>query len=218
MKNKSNHKQNEAITSPSLREARGGCKTEFEKMRSAELYCFEDPEILASVEKANTLCVKLSAMTVMSPEYRQTIEELVPSLPKSSTINTPFHCDHGTGIRIGENTFINYDAVMLDGGYITIGNNCKIGPRCQFYTPQHPIDYKEREKPVETCHPITIGDNCWLGGGVTVCPGVTIGPRCIIAAGSVVVRDIPADSLAAGNPAVVKRRTAPSNSPKGENE
>ncbi len=95
---------------------------------------------------------------------------------------------------------------MLDGAMISIGNHCKIGPRCQFFTPQHPIDWQERMQPVETCLPITIGDNCWLGGGVTVLPGVTIGPRCIIAAGSVVVHDIPADSLAAGNPAVVKRK------------
>lgn len=180
-------------------------KTEYEKMRASELYNFEDPEVLASVEKANTLCAQLSSLTIMNKGYRPLIEQLVPGIPASSVINPPFHCDHGTGIRLGHHTFINYDSIMLDGAYITIGNHCKIGPRCQFFTPQHPIDYEERAKPVETCLPITIGDNCWLGGGVTVCPGVTIGPRSIIAAGSVVVRDIPADSLAAGNPAVVKR-------------
>lgn len=179
--------------------------TEFEKMRSEQLYSFVDPECDASVMRANSLCARLQTMTLQSPDYREVIEALVPGLPKSSTINPPFHCDHGHGIKIGHDTFLNYDCVMLDGGLITIGNHCKIGPRCQFYTPQHPIDYEERMKPVETCHPITIGDNCWLGGGVTVCPGVTIGPRCIIAAGSVVAHDIPADSLAAGNPAVVKR-------------
>lgn len=181
-------------------------KTEYEKMRAGELYNFEDAEVLASVDKANRLCATLSQLTLTSPAYRPLIEELVPGIPKSSTINPPFHCDHGTGVKLGEHTFINYDSVMLDGAYITIGSHCKIGPRCQFYTPQHPLDYEERMKPVETCHPITIGDNCWLGGGVTVCPGVTIGPRCIIAAGSVVAHDIPADSLAAGNPAKVKRR------------
>lgn len=180
--------------------------TEFEKMRGKVPYNFEDKDVLKHVVKANKICAKLSNLTVDSPEYRPLIEELVPGLPQSSTINPPFHCDFGHGIKIGERTFINYDAVMLDGGLITIGSNCKIGPRCQFYTPQHPIDYKEREKPIETCLPITIGDNCWLGGGVIVCPGVTIGPRCVIAAGSVVTKDIPADSLAAGNPAVVKRR------------
>lgn len=179
--------------------------TEFEKMRSGQLYRFDDAEVLASVARANELCLQLSRMTLASPDYRSTVEALIPGLPKSSSINPPFHCDHGNGISIGENTFVNYDCIMLDAGRITVGSNCKIGPRCQFFTPQHPIEYKERQMPVETGLPITIGDNCWLGGGVTVCPGVTIGDRCIIAAGSVVVRDIPADSMAAGNPAVVKR-------------
>lgn len=180
--------------------------TEYEKMRSQQLYCFEDPELLASITRSNELCAKLSTMTLSSADYRPTIEALIPGFPKSSAINPPFHCDHGHGITIGEHTFINYDCIMLDGGEIKIGAHCKIGPRCQFLTPQHPIDYKERIKPVETCLPISIGDNCWLGGGVTICPGVTIGPRCIIAAGSVVIRDIPADSMGAGNPAVVKKR------------
>lgn len=179
---------------------------EFERMRSAQLYNFEDAEVLASVTRANTLCLRLSQMTLASPEYRATIEALIPGIPSSSAVNPPFRCDHGNGISIGEHTFINYDCIMLDAGRITIGSNCKIGPRCQFFTPNHPIDYMERRNPVETGLPIRIGNDCWLGGCVTVCPGVTIGDRCIIAAGSVVTRDIPSDSLAAGNPAVVKRR------------
>ena len=91
-------------------------------------------------------------------------------------------------------------------GSSAIINHTLIGPNCQLYTPQHPIDYVERRRPVERGLRIEIGDDCWLGGGVIVCPGVRIGNRCIIAAGSVVTRDIPDDSLAAGNPAVVKRK------------
>ena len=179
--------------------------TEFEKMRSQRLYRFDDEEVQKSAKHANELCVKLSSMTLYSPGYRNLIKELIPSIPESSAVNTPFNCDHGSGIKIGENTFINSGCVMLDGGYVKIGSHCKIGPHCKFFTPQHPVDFEQRRLPVETCFPITIGDDCWLGGGVTVCPGVTIGPRCVIAAGSVVVKDIPADSLAAGNPAVVKK-------------
>lgn len=180
-------------------------KTEYEKMRSQELYYFSDPEIHASLVHAKKVCARLLSMTICDEDYRQVIEELIPGVPQSTTICPPFHCDHGTGIILGENVFMNYDCIMLDGGYIRIGKHTLIGPHCQFYTPQHPMDYVERREEKETAYPITIGEDCWLGGNVVVCPGVTIGNRCIIAAGSVVTKDIPDDSLAAGVPAVVKR-------------
>lgn len=180
-------------------------KTEYEKMRSQELYYFSDPEIHASLVHAKKVCARLRSMTICDDDYRQVIEELIPGIPQSTTICPPFHCDHGTGIILGENVFMNYDCIMLDGGYIRIGKHTLIGPHCQFYTPQHPMDYVERREEKETAYPITIGEDCWLGGNVVVCPGVTIGNRCIIAAGSVVTKDIPDDSLAVGIPAVVKR-------------
>lgn len=180
-------------------------KTEYEKMRSQELYYFSDPEIHASLVHAKKVCARLRSMTIYDEDYRQVIEELIPGIPQSTTICPPFHCDHGTGIILGENVFMNYDCIMLDGGYIRIGKHTLIGPHCQFYTPQHPMDYVERREEKETAYPITIGEDCWLGGNVVVCPGVAIGNRCIIAAGSVVTKDIPDDSLAAGIPAVVKR-------------
>lgn len=180
-------------------------KTEYEKMRSQELYYFSDPEIHASLVHAKKVCARLRSMTIYDEDYRQVIEELIPGIPQSTTICPPFHCDHGTGIILGENVFMNYDCIMLDGGYIRIGKHTLIGPHCQFYTPQHPMDYVKRREEKETAYPITIGEDCWLGGNVVVCPGVTIGNRCIIAAGSVVTKDIPDDSLAAGIPAVVKR-------------
>lgn len=180
-------------------------KTEYEKMRSQELYYFSDPEIHASLVHAKKVCARLRSMTIYDEDYRQVIEELIPGIPQSTTICPPFHCDHGTGIILGENVFMNYDCIMLDGGYIRIGKHTLIGPHCQFYTPQHPMDYVERREEKETAYPITIGEDCWLGGNVVVCPGVAIGNRCIIAAGSVVTKDIPDDSLAAGVPAVVKR-------------
>lgn len=180
-------------------------KTEYEKMRSQELYYFSDPEIHASLVHAKKVCARLRSMTICDEDYRQVIEELIPGIPQSTTICPPFHCDHGTGIILGENVFMNYDCIMLDGGYIRIGKHTLIGPHCQFYTPQHPMDYVERREEKETAYPITIGEDCWLGGNVVVCPGVTIGNRCIIAAGSVVTKDIPDDSLVAGVPAVVKR-------------
>lgn len=175
-------------------------------MRSQELAYFSDPEIQESLRRAKALCAKLQAMSIYDSGYRQLIEELIPNIPSSSAICPPFRCDHGNGIVLGEHVFINYNCTFLDGGFIRIGDHTLIGPNCQLYTPQHPVDYVERREPKETEYPITIGNDCWLGGGVVVCPGVTIGNRCIIAAGSVVVKDIPDDCLAAGNPATVKKR------------
>ena len=180
--------------------------TEFEKMRSEEFYDFTSEECLSSYYRAKHVCARLQTMTTEDEDYRKTIEDLIPGIPESSTVAPPFHCDHGHGIKLGENVFINYNGTMLDGGLITIGSNTQIGPNCQFLTPNHPVDYVERRKPIERCSPITIGEDCWLGGGVTACPGVTIGDRCIIGAGSVVVKDIPADSMAVGNPCRVIRK------------
>ena len=172
--------------------------TEFEKMRSSQLYNFSDPEIFKSLDHAKKLCARLQTVTITDDCYREMIEDLIPGIPEDSVVCPPFHCDHGNGITMGRNVFVNYNCVMLDGGRITIGNNVLIGPNCQIYTPQHPMDYVPRRGTIETAYPVTIGEDTWLCGSVIVCPGVTIG--------SVVTKDIPDDSLAAGNPAVVKRR------------
>lgn len=180
-------------------------KTEMEKMRSEELYDFSDPEISASLDRAKELCLHLNTMTLTSEGYRETLRELIPGIPDSSAVCPPFHCDHGHGIIIGECSFLNYGCTILDGATVTIGHDVKIGPGCQLLTPQHPVDYEARRGTHETSYPIVIGDDTWLGGGVIVCPGVTIGKRCIVAAGSVVIRDVPDDCMVAGNPAVVKK-------------
>lgn len=186
----------------------GTVKTEFEKMRSQEMYHFDGGEILESLIHSKKACARLSMLTIYDDAYREVIEDLIPGFPKSSVICPPFRCDHGNGIIVGENVFVNYNCVMLDGAYIRLEDNVKIGPNCQLYTPHHPVDHVERREVKETAYPITIGEDTWLGGNVTVLPGVNIGKRCIIGAGSVVTRDIPDDCLAAGNPAVVKRRLA----------
>ncbi len=181
--------------------------TELEKMGTGELYDFSSPDIDASIRRAQRRLERFNRTSVDDPEAcRAALEELIPGIPVSATILPPFRCDHGFPIRLGEGVFVNVGATMLDSGGITIGPRTKIGPDCKLYTPQHPLDFEQRRQPVERGLRIEIGEDCWLGGNVTVCPGVKIGDRCIIGAGSVVVRDIPDDSLAAGNPAVVKRK------------
>ena len=180
--------------------------TELEKLHNGLLADYRDEEIQKILKRTKSLLPKFNSIAFRGENYREVLKELIPDIPESSNIVPPFYCDFGTGIHIGEHVFINFNCTMLDNSSISIGNHTLIGPNCQFYCPQHPMNYRERREPKEHAFPIKIGDDCWLGGGVIVCPGVTIGNRCIIAAGSVVIEDIPDDSLAAGNPAKVKRK------------
>lgn len=179
--------------------------TELEKMQSGELYDISSPEFQTSIRHAQR-CLQRFNRADDDAAQRRALEELIPGIPASSTVLPPFHCDHGFPIRLGEGVFVNTGCTFLDGGGITIGARTLIGPDCRLLTPQHPFDYMERRKPVERGLRIEIGEDCWLGGGVTVCPGVKIGSRSIIGAGSVVVHDLPDDVMAAGNPATVKRK------------
>lgn len=115
-------------------------------------------------------------------------------------VEQPFYCDYGYNIKVGDNFYSNYNLVILDEAPVTFGDNVFIAPNCAFYTAGHPIDPVERNKGLEYARPITVGHNVWIGGNVCVLPGVSIGDNCVIGAGSVVVKDIPANSVAAGNP------------------
>lgn len=143
---------------------------------------------------------KLNAITMEDEQYRTLLNQLLPNASAQCMIRPPFFCDYGYNLYIGEGGFINYNCVMLDGAPIRIGNHVLIGPAVQIYTFHHPLDYRER-RTIEICKPVTIGDDCWIGGGAILLPGVTIGPRSVVGAGSVVTKDIPADSIYVGNPA-----------------
>ena len=180
--------------------------TEREKLKNGLMANIQDPELLSLLQRAKALLPRFNACYLHGPDYDQLLRELVPDMGEGSAIAPPFHCDYGLNIHIGKEVFINYDCVFLDGADIHIGDHVLIGPRCQLLTPQHPFDYLERRKPIEASHGIRIGEDCWLGGGVIVCPGVSIGKRCIIGAGSVVTKDIPDDCTAVGNPARIVKR------------
>ena len=131
---------------------------------------------------------------------------LLGGLGAGSWIMPRFQCDYGYLITVGSNSFLNYDAILMDCAPITIGDDVSIGPRAQLLTALHPMtDHEARRQRWETARPISIGDNAWLGGGVIVCAGVTIGADTVVGAGSVVTRDLPGRVFAAGNPCRVIR-------------
>lgn len=175
-------------------------------MRTGELADMSATDLQDSFRHAKKLLAKMRMMCTYDDGYREVLEDLIPGIPQTSVVCPPFHCDHGHGIRLGEHVFVNANCTFLDGGFITIGDHTLVGPNVQIYTPHHPVDFLERRMPKEHSFPVTIGSDCWIGGGVIICPGVTIGDRCIIGAGSVVTRDIPSDSVAVGNPAAVRKK------------
>ena len=180
--------------------------SEKEKMLASELYTASDPELVRERIRVRRDLKRLNNMVYGDdPDYETVLRRILPNCIPDVQVQPPFYCDYGYNIRCGENTFFNFDCVVLDVAPVTIGKNGFFAPKVQLYTAGHPLDHKMRGDMLEYGKPITIGDDCWLGGGVIVCPGVTIGDRVVVAAGSVVAKDIPSDSLAAGNPARVIR-------------
>lgn len=118
-------------------------------------------------------------------------------------IEPPFYFCYGKHISIGEDSYINVNCNFIDDGEITIGKKVMFGPAVTIATVGHPIHPDLREYMYTA--PVKIGDNVWIGGNVTICPGVTIGENSVIGAGSVVIHDVPANCIAAGNPAKVIR-------------
>jgi maltose O-acetyltransferase len=181
--------------------------TEKEKMLSSALYHPMDPELIADRASIKRI---IHRFNTMEPDLVRERHDLIRPWLASPTehfhIEPPFHCDYGYNISIGENSYINYNLTVLDCGKVTIGKNAFIGPNVSIYTPNHTIDANLRNSGVETAFPVTIGDNVWLGGSVTILPGVTIGDNVVIGAGSVVTKDIPSHSVAVGNPCRVVKK------------
>ena len=145
--------------------------------------------------------------TFMTDEERRSrLSEIInaPVYP-TSRIVAPFFCDLGFNIKLGKGVLINYNCTLLDCGEIDIGNNVLIGPGTQIVTAKHPLDHKERRSLATTAHPVTIGDDVWIGAGATILPGITIGDRSVVGAGAVVTKDVPSDVIVVGNPARIMR-------------
>ncbi len=175
--------------------------TQRERMTSGIDYFPLDQELENDRNYAKNLCYDINhTRPSQLKERKEYIKTLMGSLGNDFYIEPPFFCDYGYNIHLGNGFYCNHNLVILDCAEVKIGRNCFIAPHVGLYTACHPIEAAKRNAFIEHAKPITIGDNVWIGGGVTVLPGVTIGDNVIIGAGSVVVKDIPSNVIAVGNP------------------
>ncbi len=177
-----------------------------EKMLNGEYYISWDEELTLEREKAKDLLFEFNnTRPSLRAEREEIIRNMFGGVGKNCWIESPFNCDFGYNITVGDNFYTNTNCCILDCAKVTIGNNVWIGPNVGIYTPNHAFDSKERSDGYERSLPIVIGDNVWIGGGVNIIGGVTIGGNSIIGAGSVVTKDIPSGVIVAGNPAKIIR-------------
>jgi len=188
--------------------------TEKEKMLRGEPYNSMDETLSAERAQARHLFQQLNHLRYGDMDaYDEIREQLFPNAAEDFWVEPPFYCDYGYNIQTGTNVYFNFNSVVLDVCTVTIGSNVMFGPNVQIYTATHPLSASERRKSLESGTPVAIGDDCWIGGSVVICPGVRIGNRCVIGAGSVVTKDIPDGAFAAGNPARIIKDVA--DSPRG---
>lgn len=175
--------------------------TEKQKMLAGELYCATDAQLVAQRQRARRITRLYNSTTEEEIERRsQILHELFGGVGSSIEIEPPFYCDYGSNIYVGDGFYMNFGCVILDCNTVYIGEKVLCGPAVQIYTATHPTDPEIRLSGLELAKPVQIGNNVWIGGGAIICPGVTIGDRTTIAAGSVVVKDIPPGVIAGGNP------------------
>ncbi len=189
---------------------------EWERMVSGRLYNAASPDIAKQHMQGLSRCDKFNRIPVRRMKAKQkALEKLIPSAKgKGLGVFAPLYCEYGVNIHVGNECFMNYNCVLLDISPITLGNSVWLGANVTLATPNHPFiaeercnaDYPDGRHDLEYSEPITIKDGCWICSGATICGGVTIGENSIVAAGAVVTRDIPPNSIAAGVPARVIRQ------------
>ena len=192
--------------------------TELEKCMAGEYYNCHDKVFLQFKEQSKRLLSVYNGLPYSQKQEKQEIlGELLGRVGMNVSVGAPFLCDYGRNIFIGNNVSINMNCTFIDCNEIKIGNNVMIASNVQIYTATHPIELKQRLTPDWTpesgkhfCQafalPVTIGDGCWIGGGVIILPGIKIGEGSVIGAGSVVTKDIPDNCVAVGNPCRVMRK------------
>ena len=197
---------------------------EEDKIMAGILFCPGDPELRKMKLRSHNLCSEYNKTFEDETEKRQElISQIVGEIGEGGFMQGPIFFHYGSHTRIGTHFFGNYNLTVQDDASVTIGNHCNFGPNVTIVTPIHPMLPEERNAMLDKdgnvkrfCYakPVKIGNNCWLGANVVVCSGVTIGDDCVIGAGSVVVKDIPPHTFAAGCPCKVIREITEADSMK----
>ncbi|PTB36416.1 hypothetical protein M441DRAFT_150645 [Trichoderma asperellum CBS 433.97] len=195
-------------------------------MLRGDLYYAFTPDLIQDRKECARACRKLN--TAVEPTRRELAEiwreitrDQTPLPPKAPTeeedeallddypiVEGPLKMDYGYNVSLGKNVFVNANSTWIDTCSITIGARTLMGPGCSFYSGTHPLDHRVRNgtRGPESGKPIVVGEDCWLGGGVTVLAGVTIGKGSVVGAGSVVTKDVPEGVVVVGNPARVLKK------------
>ena len=182
--------------------------TEKEKMLAGITYSAVDQQLLEELNTVKEIIHRYNSISPSATKERLSIlKGLLGHIGDDEIIiNQPFYCDYGKQINVGRRFFANFNLTILDEASVTIGDDCFVGPNVSIYTACHSTDPVERNTRMEWAEHVTIGDNVWIGGSVTILPGVTIGNNVTIGAGSVVTKDIPDNVVAVGNPCKVIKR------------
>lgn len=181
--------------------------TEHYKMVRGKLYNPNNSYLLALRIRCKKMCQKYNTLEYDNILERYSLmKEILKEAKGTFFIEQPFMCDYGSNIRIGDNFYSNHNLIILDSAKVTFGDNVFIGPNCGFYTAEHPLEAEQRNTGVEFAKPITVGNNVWIGGGVSVLAGVNIGNNVVIGAGSVVTKDVPDNVVIGGVPAKVIKK------------
>ncbi len=190
---------------------------EWEKCLAGQNYDCHNEIFLEYKRRARELLSEYHCLSYEQKEEKYALlQKLLGGVGTNVSVGTPFLCDYGKNIYLGNHVSVNMNCTFVDCNKIEIGNYVLIASNVQMYTAAHPVELRERlvenwqpESGMYFCQtyalPIKIGDGCWIGGGVIILPGVTIGSGTVIGAGSVVTKDIPDNCLAVGNPCRVIR-------------
>lgn len=186
--------------------------SDFSLLRSGKWINGFTDEFGNALAKCEDLCFQLNnTAPSRRMEREKIIREIFGEIGDKFTVHSPFHCDFGFNIHVGQNFVANFNLTILDEAEVIIGNNVFIGPNCTLCTVIHAFDADQRNSGIMQAKPIIIEDNVWIAANVVILPGVTVGRGAIIGAGSVVTKNVNPETIVAGNPAKFIRKISDEN-------